>query len=460
MSLPKALIVDDSKTAQLRLEKLLKSYEMQVDVAFSAEEAFGYLETNRPVVIFLDHDMEGMDGLEALRVIKANPDTAMIPVIMYTAQQGDFYAGQAHALGALDILSKEIMKPSTLERALNSLRIVPGEPVPERKPGPLTREDAAERRTSSASASGSVSNSEEFKSLRAHLTGLLELHSVETRGQIRELAKKLTERPTNKNEPQPNSDDVDNDELTTDENDRPFASSMGLFIGGFCLVAVAFLGYLTYEVKQLSNRIANTSTVSKLQTEELQADVMMMAESLYDLSEEQFKPHKSNEILLSAISWALDADTQFDFNEEPLKSSTVDKIDTLIEALDDANFRGLVDITVHYGNTCLQRTDTGTWKLAAPKAKLEQCEFYQNLDIKPEPKQLLSSAYLRFEQRSAPVIDERIQVRVGISNSDIPRLDYPQVDTVITAAEWNAVALKNNRVSLRLLPQEEATPNP
>ena len=85
----RALIVDDSKTAQHRLKRMLNKYDLDIDMSNSAEEALGYLTHTMPSVIFMDHHMEGMDGLEALKIIKANPSTAVIPVIMYTSQSGD-----------------------------------------------------------------------------------------------------------------------------------------------------------------------------------------------------------------------------------------------------------------------------------------------------------------------------------------------------------------------------------
>lgn len=128
MSSHRALVVDDSRTAQHRLKRMLKRYDITVETAISAEEALGYLTHTMPAVIFMDHHMKGMDGLEALKIIKANPTTAMIPVIMYTSQSGDVYVGRAHALGALDILSKEVIKPSSLEAVLGKLRIHAIEP--------------------------------------------------------------------------------------------------------------------------------------------------------------------------------------------------------------------------------------------------------------------------------------------------------------------------------------------
>src|SRR5690606_39028248 len=103
--------------------KMLERFDLEVDTVMSAEEALGYLSYRQPAVIFLDHHMEGMDGLEALKIIKSNPGTALIPVIMYTSEQGDVYVGQARALGAIDILGKEVMRYANLEKVLGSLGI-------------------------------------------------------------------------------------------------------------------------------------------------------------------------------------------------------------------------------------------------------------------------------------------------------------------------------------------------
>ncbi|HEY7772170.1 MAG TPA: response regulator, partial [Marinagarivorans sp.] len=67
----RALIVDDSKTAQVRLQKMLERFDIDIDTSSSAEEALGYLSYRQPSVIFLDHHMEGMSGLSALKIIKS-----------------------------------------------------------------------------------------------------------------------------------------------------------------------------------------------------------------------------------------------------------------------------------------------------------------------------------------------------------------------------------------------------
>ena len=117
------LIVDDSKTACVILARKLKQLGIDSDSVYSAQEAFDYLKTSHPDVIFLDHNMPEMSGLEAIKVIKNNPRTSSIPVMMYTSQHGQYYVGQARALGAVEVLPKEL-GTAHIERALTKLGLM------------------------------------------------------------------------------------------------------------------------------------------------------------------------------------------------------------------------------------------------------------------------------------------------------------------------------------------------
>ena len=123
MSSKRALVVDDSKSARAFLSRILERHEIAVDAAESAEAALDYLTRNRPDVIFMDHMMPGMDGFQAVQSIKNNPRTSSIPILMYTSQEGDLYAGQARALGAEGVLPKQI-KQADVTKLLFQLRLV------------------------------------------------------------------------------------------------------------------------------------------------------------------------------------------------------------------------------------------------------------------------------------------------------------------------------------------------
>ncbi len=106
MTIKNALIVDDSKSARIILQRLLEKLNVVTLTVESAEEALRYLEKQQPDVIFMDHMMPGMDGLEATQTIKRNPKTQGIPTIMYTSKEGDSYHSLAKSHGAFGVLPK------------------------------------------------------------------------------------------------------------------------------------------------------------------------------------------------------------------------------------------------------------------------------------------------------------------------------------------------------------------
>jgi CheY-like chemotaxis protein len=106
MAIKRALVVDDSKSAGLVLRRMLEQQNIAVDMAESGEAAIKFLRSNRPDVVFMDHIMPGMNGLEAAKAINTNPQTTGIPIVMYTSTEGEAYAQKAKAHGAIGILSK------------------------------------------------------------------------------------------------------------------------------------------------------------------------------------------------------------------------------------------------------------------------------------------------------------------------------------------------------------------
>ncbi|MCW5573943.1 MAG: response regulator, partial [Steroidobacteraceae bacterium] len=128
----RALIVDDSKSARAFLSRILTRYEIEVDTAESAEQAIEYLAGQRPDVIFMDHLMPGMDGFQAVQIIKNNPRTATIPIMMYTSQEGELYVGQARALGAIGVLPKQI-QPADVSKVLYQLKLIPDRRIEEQR---------------------------------------------------------------------------------------------------------------------------------------------------------------------------------------------------------------------------------------------------------------------------------------------------------------------------------------
>lgn len=101
-----ALVVDDSKSARFALRKFLEGFGYKVDTAESAADAYRQLAGRLPDVVFLDHIMPGVDGFEALKVIKSDPLSAKVPVVICSSNEGEDFVHQARLRGATDVLQK------------------------------------------------------------------------------------------------------------------------------------------------------------------------------------------------------------------------------------------------------------------------------------------------------------------------------------------------------------------
>lgn len=129
MTIQNALIVDDSKSARTMLQRLLKKTGIVSSSVESAEEAFKFLEDEQPDVIFMDHMMPGMDGLEATKTITNNPKTQSIPTIMYTSKEDESYLALAKAHGASGVLLKPASQES-IKSAIKQLDDTPPNEAP------------------------------------------------------------------------------------------------------------------------------------------------------------------------------------------------------------------------------------------------------------------------------------------------------------------------------------------
>lgn len=79
------LIVDDNAVnlKLLRITLAVAGYDVQT--AIDAEQAMSVLALFRPRLILMDIQLPGMNGIDALRVLRSDPATRKIPVIAVTA---------------------------------------------------------------------------------------------------------------------------------------------------------------------------------------------------------------------------------------------------------------------------------------------------------------------------------------------------------------------------------------
>ena len=109
------VLVDDNPT-NLKIGKTILSEKYTVATAPSAEKMFYRLENTTPAMILLDIDMPQMDGLEAIRILKSNPETKDIPVIFLTARTELGAELEGLSLGAVDYILKPFQPALLLKR--------------------------------------------------------------------------------------------------------------------------------------------------------------------------------------------------------------------------------------------------------------------------------------------------------------------------------------------------------
>lgn len=116
----KILLVDDNRDLVTVVKVALENKGYSVQSAYNADELFARLEEQKPDLIVLDVMMPQMDGLEALKRLKAAQETSSIPVILLTAKFQYEDILNAYQLGA-DVY---ITKPFTSSQLLAGIRRV------------------------------------------------------------------------------------------------------------------------------------------------------------------------------------------------------------------------------------------------------------------------------------------------------------------------------------------------
>lgn len=121
----KVLVVDDEQDVAVLFKQMfrreIRTGEVELDFAFSGEDALDYLTEHRAdvVLVLSDINMPGMNGLELLRRIKATPPP--IPVCMMTAYANEDYRSKADDFGCDGYLTKPIDFPSLKQQIASYL---------------------------------------------------------------------------------------------------------------------------------------------------------------------------------------------------------------------------------------------------------------------------------------------------------------------------------------------------
>ena len=105
------LIVEDNPIMQRMYARTMEESGMAVSLAEDGAGVQDIALTDRPDIILMDMMLPGMNGIDALKTLKSNEQTAAIPVIMLSAYDDPDFMQQALDAGASRYLTKDSLEP-------------------------------------------------------------------------------------------------------------------------------------------------------------------------------------------------------------------------------------------------------------------------------------------------------------------------------------------------------------
>ncbi len=451
----RALIVDDSKSARVVLSRMLEKYGIEVDMAESAEQAIQYLEHQRPDAIFMDHLMPGMDGLQAVKVIKADPRNATVPIMMYTSQEGELYVGQARALGAFGVLPKQV-RPVDVSKVLYELHLLPERrdaegsvlapvdleaPGAAKPPAPPAAPDSAKRIETAIR--------EQSADLRRFVVASLDSFATRIVGEVRDHAVKSPVEPAPPTPP-------------PQRPPWPWIAATAVVALAAIVFGVLWMGTRA-RLAASQARIATLSTAA-IPLDRARADLdratarltaaLASASALGATAPSGATPSGAGAAAGIATSTAAATGTAADdrvvtvpYGEVPLDRGRLDAMRGLLSQLEAQGFHGVVKVTSYPGLFCLTGNPTDGYVPAKPNLPAAQCDavgnpFEESLSGQQRQSLAFSNLIAGVRERSGGAISVAIQD----GSSAHVATPYPARTAILTAGEWNEAAAANNRV--------------
>jgi CheY-like chemotaxis protein len=438
MARKRALVVDDSKSARVILSRMLEKYDIEVDMAESAEQAIEYLKNNRPDAIFMDHLMPGMDGLQAVQAIKGNPQTAMIPIMMYTSQEGELYVGQARALGALGVLPKQV-RPVDVSKVLYELHLLPDRrdmteaalaPVELESGTPVVRVPASGatadwgRRVESAVR-------DQTADVRRFIVASLDSFASRIVSDVRDAM------------PSPPPLEIPSRAARAARPTWPWAAGTA----GACVTAVLFAACWLIARDDLAKSRAEVAGLTSANAE-LQRARLDLSSSVKDLTAAFAASSGAAGATVGASAAGIATRAEpVPYGEIPFDRGRLEVLRELLAKLEAQGFHGVVKITSLSGLFCLSGNTTDGFTPAGASVPASKCDLVGNPfeeSLSGQQRQSLAFANLiaGVRQRTAGAIT----VAIEHAGSARPTMPYPARVESLTAGEWNRSAAANNRV--------------
>ena len=458
----RALVVDDSKSARLVLRRMLEKHDVFVDTVESATEALEFLISNRPDVIFMDHMMPGMNGFEAVRAIKDNPQTATIPVMMYTSKGGDLYLGQARALGAVGVLPKTVA-PAELYASLKRIGLVrerrgaddldkPDDENASERLEDLHRQQPLDIPVVAAAFNGTPTDNDEAPTQK-ELRRILDEQRVEIRKDL------LMGLDTAARQNREKLDRLLDEKIDALREQLPPPVPAPSVLPTILLIVLLFVS-VTWN---LVSRKDDSGDVNHVATKAALADQEQNLAAKYTSSETTQNSTGNDDAanapedmkqIWQSVNWALNQDTNYPWDEIALDGARMQTVAQLLDQLGNSNFTGKLLLETHVGEFCLQGDQEKGFELAGDDVTLEQCSSIMN-PVQPtdSPSTHQSLEFANLVASSPWLQDGTITLEIQAAQRSQPLVDYPPREQSTKSGEWNRAAAANNRVIIELIPE-------
>jgi len=487
----RALIVDDSRSARVILSRMLEQHGMTVDTAESAEQALEYLQQSRPDVIFMDHLMPGMDGFQAVQEIKSDPQTALIPLMMYTSQEGELYVSQARALGAIGVLPKTV-RPVDVSRVLYQLNL-----LPERRTQRSALFDAAAAAAHAAaqnSTGEAAAHADAAQATGTPAAATLPLGSAaprfasppgapalatvspalfaEMQAGLRQSTQQLVKDQLGEqrrfvlatfeafarrlsNEIKEGLARVPVVPPVIESSQPPPSRRQWWPVTLTALLAVVpaiILGWLYWQTFVANQQLAGD--LAKAQAAEAaarSAAAAQTAPAAAAMPVEAPSPGAAIDGPGGPPSGA--AVTEYvPYGEAPLANARLDRLRGLVATLEAQHFRGHIRVDMFVGDFCLTGNAGEGYSVADTNLPSQKCDLVGNpFDDALSAAQRQSVDFANFAATLRQRTDGAIVVDV-VNAGRRSQLAYPEQGDKATAGEWNTIAAQNNRVEFRVIP--------
>ncbi len=478
MAKKRALVVDDSKSARFVLKRMLTELQLNVDVVESAQEGINYLELNRPDIIFMDHMMPGMDGMEATKRIKANPLTSAIPIMMYTSKGGDVYLSQLKALGIIGIVPKTIAQ-TELQDSLLAVGLIDRATIDQaelektvkvkKRPVVAERKAAAANKVAAtvgagAGAAGVVDKSESenegvltisVDELRKMLDDqTIELHKSMWLG-IESVSNEIFNRLNVELEDRLDQLEASVESVQSTEHEsveKPgvmaprSAGKLDPRIPVFVISALLLMSFIFNFI------LMNDNNDLKDKVEQRDSQPATIQQSP-EFSDNGLSSQADQVEIWNFIQWATKQTTEYPYDELALNERRLSFIENIISRAVEANYKGRIILQTHVGEFCLKSDSLGRYKLAKGSLPVTRCDTIgNNMQPNDQASSHQSVAFINYLEDSSLLNESGIIIEV----TNLPRSSvlskYPSRKASTKAEEWNKAAQRNNRVSIKLDP--------